>query len=621
MKTPLIVLLTASLAASTASAQLFENLQKFANRITVGDPLLESETGREGPKSICLEDLDADGKLDFAVSNLDGSVSVAFGAGGLAFSEPRHFPTGAATLRELICGDFNGDSRPDIVTAAPVEGEVHILWNEGERQFTKGTPLRAWEITRNLASGDFNGDGHLDLAVAGRQHGLAVYHGNSTGEFGEPLMLSEGKQAGWGWRYKPVYSLRTVRPPLQTSDALVVVHAFETVGRVVVETEGELTVASRIDFGMQPHDLEVAPLGHEVGGSGAPDIIAADKSQGVVRVYPLDDAAWSQGQILQGDAGQSLPIPGAPRDLEVVDLDGDGWNDLVVVLRNFNRTITYKNNEGRLEPVTEMPVGVSPRQMASGHLNDDGLPDFVIINRESMDVSVALASDLEAGFESLDQVYPVAGEVTGLELVDLNRDGRDDVVQVHRSSGDVSVRLSGEGGRLGNPRFYPMGILPSAIEMRDLNGDGIKDVMTANLGRRGYSPGSVTVRLAQPNGTYGVAQRIPTEDGANIFAVEAADFNGDGLLDYAVGYFDCRVGFYQGMSDGSFKLTRIDRFTYESRVMVTGDWNQDGFIDLAGAGYAGDVVVHVSDGNLLEKTGKQQHQRMQARMCTLHTSK
>ena len=168
MKTHLLVVLFASLAASTASAQLFENLQKFANRIAVGDPLSESETGREGPKSICLEDLDADGKLDFAVSNLDGSVSVAFGSGGLAFSEPRHFPTGAVTLRELICADFNGDELPDIVTAAPIEGKIHFLWNEGGQQFRLGTPLDAWEITRNVASGDFNGDGHLDLAVAGR---------------------------------------------------------------------------------------------------------------------------------------------------------------------------------------------------------------------------------------------------------------------------------------------------------------------------------------------------------------------------------------------------------------------------------------------------------------------
>jgi len=603
MKTPLLVLLTASLAASTASAQLFDNLQKFANRITVGDPLSESETGREGPKSICLDDLDADGKLDFAVSNLDGSVSIAFGAGGLLFTEPLHFATGAATLRELICADFNGDGLPDIVTAAPVEGEIHFLWNEGGQQFTLGTPMKAWEITRNLVSGDFNGDGHLDLAAAGRQHGLAVYHGDSDGGFGQPLMLGDGLPE-WGWRYKPVYMLRTVRPPLQTKDSLIVVHAYEVEGRVVVESEGKLTVASTLDFAMQPHDFEVAPLASAIEAEVVPDIIAADKGAGVVRVYQLDALAWARGEIVQGEAGQAIPIPGAPRDLEIVDLDGDGWNDLVVVLRNFNRTITFKNNEGILVAVTEMPVGVSPRQMASGHLNDDELPDFVIINRESMDVSVALASDLDAGFESLDQVYPVGGEVTGLELVDLNQDGRDDIVQVHRSSGDVSVRLSGEGGRLGNPRFYPMGVLPSAIELRDLNGDGIKDVMTANLGRRGYAPGSVTVRLAQPNGTFGAAQHIPTEDQSNIFAVEAADFNGDGISDYAVGYFDCRVGFYEGKSDGSFKLTRIDRFTYESRVMVTGDWNQDGFIDVAGAGYAGDVVVHVSDGNLLEKTGK-----------------
>src|SRR4030095_14417147 len=35
------------------------------------------------------------------------------------------------------------------------------------------------------------------------------------------------------------------------------------------------------------------------------------------------------------------------------------------------------------------------------------------------------------------------------------------------------------------------------------------------------------------------------------------------------------------------------------RVMTVGDFDQDGDIDLAGAGYAGDVVVFENEGNLL----------------------
>ncbi len=199
-----------------------------------------------------------------------------------------------------------------------------------------------------------------------------MYHGDSAGGFGEPLLLGDGLPE-WGWRYKPVYSLRTLRPPTETKDSLIVVHADEIEGRVVVETDEQLTVFSTVAFGMQPHDLEVAVLGGKMEEGAVPDIVASNKDGGVVRVYGLDALAWTRGEIVQGEVGQSLSIPGAPRDVEVVDLDGDGWNDLVVVLRNFNRTIIYKNNEGTLEAVTEMPVGVSPRQMASGHLNDDGL--------------------------------------------------------------------------------------------------------------------------------------------------------------------------------------------------------------------------------------------------------
>ncbi len=591
----------------SAPGQLFKNLQQFSSRIKVGDPQVESRTGREGPKSLCLDDLDADGRPDFIAGNLDGTITVAFGNGGLSFEPPIHLRTGALTLRQVICGDYNGDGLPDIVAAAPEEGKIHVIWNLGSRNFASSETLEAWPIVRNLAAGDFNGDGDLDLAAAGRTHGVAVYHGDGQGGFGEPVTNDTFVPAGWNARYRPVYSLKSLSNPNDISrrDNLVLTMAQGVQAWVTQEhLFGQLSPVQTIALPHEPHELEVAVITSKIGANIAPNLITADKSQGLVIVRAGDQAAWNNGQIRFGEVVQSIQIPGAPRDTSVVDLNNDGWNDLVVVLRNFNRTISYENVEGRLEPVTEMPVGVSPREIATGNLNDDEYPDFVVANRESQDVSVALGSDLDVGFESLDQVYPVAGEVTGLELVDMNGDGRDDIVQVHRSSGDVSVRLADEAGRLTRPRFYHMGILPSAVDLRDLNGDGKLDVMTANLGRRGYSSGSVSVRLAQPNGTFGPLNRIPTEDGANIFAVEAADFDKDGLLDYAVGYFDCRVAFYRGESGGRFELTRVDRFTYESRVMVTGDWNQDGNIDVAGAGYAGDVVVLVSDGNLLEKTGE-----------------
>ncbi len=592
------------LSLQPLSAQLFENLERFASRIDVGDPDVPS-AGREGPKSICLSDLDGDGKLDIVTGNLDGTVSLSFGEGELAFEESVHLQTGAKTLRGLICADLNEDGRPDIATAAPAEGLVHLFFNQGDRNFATPTPLKTFESARNLIDGDFDGDGHRDLAVAGREQGVVAYRGDGQGSFavlGSAPDLYGGHDEWFvGWR--PVYSMQTVsRPssqnPALTQDWLIATHAeTDQVWMLKTNLFGDLK-GDAFHIGHLPHSLEAGVISRQ-GNDGPPNLLTADKRRGTIHIFASDPSAWNRGELDFGETIQEIHVPGAPRDLQISDLNGDGWNDLVVVLRNFNRLIIYHNNEGQLHAVTETPVGTSPRELAAGHLNDDNLEDFVVINRQSQDVSVLLASDEETGFEALDQVYPVAGEVAGLELHDLTGDGRDDVIQLHRSSGDVSVRLSGSKGQLERPRYYHMGVLPSGLELRDLDGDQHLDLLTANLGRRRHSNGEVAIRMGRPDGSFGPRAQVPTEGGARIFAIEAADFNKDGIVDFAVGYFDCRISFFEGYQDGSYKLRRTDRFTYESRVMVTGDFDQDGDTDIAGAGYAGDVVVLVNEGDIL----------------------
>lgn len=55
------------------------------------------------------------------------------------------------------------------------------------------------------------------------------------------------------------------------------------------------------------------------------------------------------------------------------------------------------------------------------------------------------------------------------------------------------------------------------------------------------------------------------------------DLNGDGCADVAM---------------------VTTRFVYESRVMVAGDFDQDGDLDIAGAGATGEAVVLVNNGDL-----------------------
>src|SRR5207253_714140 len=101
------------------------------------------------------------------------------------------------------------------------------------------------------------------------------------------------------------------------------------------------------------------------------------------------------------------------------------------------------------------------------------------------------------------QTYPVDGDVSGLSVLDVNHDGRDDVLQLHRASSEFSIRLADLNGKLGPPTFYQVGPLPNQHTMTDVNNDGLLDIVTVNLGRPGIEQGSLSVRLSRIDGTFG----------------------------------------------------------------------------------------------------------------------
>ena len=103
---------------------------------------------------------------------------------------------------------------------------------------------------------------------------------------------------------------------------------------------------------------------------------------------------------------QQLSIPGGPRNVRIVDLDGDGWNDLVVVQQHFNKVLTFKNRNGIFVPPAEAWVGAQPREMDVGDFNGDGHPDVAVLNRYSSDWTCLLPSRARPGFSCLTVFTP-----------------------------------------------------------------------------------------------------------------------------------------------------------------------------------------------------------------------
>jgi hypothetical protein len=143
-----------------------------------------------------------------------------------SFAAPLVFGPGVAP-RAVAVADFNGDGRPDIVTAG--SNSVSVLLGNGDGTFQTAVNYLVGRGPGGVAVGDFNGDGSLDLAVANFSSGdnsvlLNSGGGNSpggrpggSGKAGPGGFTAEDFLAGEsplsdGWRVTPAPTGPAVGP-------------------------------------------------------------------------------------------------------------------------------------------------------------------------------------------------------------------------------------------------------------------------------------------------------------------------------------------------------------------------------------------------------------------------
>lgn len=183
-----------------------------------------------------------------------------------------------------------------------------------------------------------------------------------------------------------------------------------------------------------------------------------------------------------------------------------------------------------------------------------------------------------------------------IAVADLDGDGRLDVLTALASSDPAAsflsarIQVPGAPGTFATPVRSPTGLVPVAMALGDLDGDGLPDVAVADAGAgpSGYgvdvqyripgSPGAYTAPLVLPTGTL-----VPAD-------VAIADLDGDGRNDVVVaasGAAAVQVFFQTGPG----------RFAAAVAIPVDGDPTAVAAGDLTGAGRQ-DLVVATSNGRV-----------------------
>ncbi len=232
--------------------------------------------------------------------------------------------------------------------------------------------------------------------------------------------------------------------------------------------------------------------------------------------------------------------------LNAVDIDNDGWVDLVLSgnvksagIHPFGVgatrfTAIYKNVQGKFELQKNNVNGGNFEQMGAGAVhvgdfNNDGFADIVNVGKPAGSIGAAIYKNNGDGtFTMLDYSNQLnTNSKCDIVFADMNGDGYDDIVEITKDV--ANIHISKGDGTFEKLESATTGLLPSEatnITIADVNNDGYLDIFTS-----GYSiPNFTAIYYNNGDNTFTVQQVQP---GARPGTANFVDMNNDGNLDAA----------------------------------------------------------------------------------------
>ena len=294
------------------------------------------------------------------------------------------------------------------------------------------------------------------------------------------------------------------------------------------------------------------------------------------------------------------------------DVNGDGLTDFVNAFDDGGLTsIDVHLNTGsgyQLQRWETKAGGFSGTQKwFVVDMNGDGLPDLVNVFNDGGSASVDVHLNTGSGFQMQRWETKVGGfwDTQKWFVVDMNGDGRPDLVNVFNDGGSTSIDVhlnTGSGFQTQRWETKVGGFWDKQkMFMADVNGDGLPDLV--NVFNDG---GSTSIDVHLNTGTGFRMQRWETKAGGfwDTQKIFMADVNGDGLPDL-VNVFDdggsASIDVHLNTGSG-FQMQRWETKAggfWDKQKWFVSDVNGDGRADLVNVfddGGSASIDVHLSSG-------------------------
>ena len=449
-----------------------------------------------------IADINADGELDIIVQDETPDAVQWLENDKMVFTAQTIAPD-VRGREALAVGDIGGDARPDVVFA--IEGDDAI--SSVENQTATGTWLAPQPVSTppdltSISDGvaiDLDGDAWDDFVIAADR--LVWYRNQQDGTFSNLRSIDSSTNSG-GFFLANAFRVRGADMD-QDGDNDLVISSLNSVAwyeNRLNETTNDFAAAQTIDGATdRVLDLQLADL----DGDTYPDVVTTD--------YDDNEVSWYENQLDQATPGFGAEIllasgtfeANGAWNLDVDDIDQDGDLD-VAFGSQFTDNVAWLEN--RLNETTNdfaalRTIGTINSNYGAwtGDFDGDGLPDVLSRASGGADLTIytnQLDNTSTADFSTPTEVVSSLNSET-MAVGDVNADNADDIIYINN--------------------------LPN------VNLSEVYSIIA--------EPGQTATGFGSP--------ALVTEDVNNVRKVGLADFNQDGLTDvFTVSTNDSKVAWY-----------------------------------------------------------------------------
>lgn len=501
-------------------------------------PSLNPSTTNPEPVSATATDLNGNGIPDLVVADsASGTLNIHLGRGNGVFDITAAvtldlLPSNTTAAAPSALAITSAGGKPMIVVAESGTGQVSVFLETAPLIFTLNT-FSCWADPVGLALADFNSDSFPDIAVANHvgvpisggtgftvnvllANGAGTYGAATAFQVGSSTTSTTGVTSPTGIAAGGLNNSSTTDLAVSGGNSTVGVLLNTTTAGAATPTFTKLDVANsltttttsvaigKIDGG--PNNAIIAETANGpivFQNSGGANFGTASTGGGGVPLYP-------------SEFGGSPVSPGSSPAAFVLDPNsGTGLNDLLVANARSPGSVTYVQNTSFSSTIsrirqsgttsndsirTASVAGLSNGAIIeingdpSSSINGVWTISNVNIANKTFEIPLGWVSDQDFGpgvnwhvvrFSTSFTTTPVDANPGSIALVDINTDGKADLLTGNATNGDVTVALGRGSGAFQTSTDVTLAppanpATPSAVAVGDLNNDGIADLAVAD---------------------------------------------------------------------------------------------------------------------------------------------